>query len=49
MRYASAVVAIDRGDSTKARELLANAPEWPEQSMFRSFHNEIAERAGTMP
>lgn len=46
MRYASAVVAIDRGDSTKARQLLANAPDWPEQSTFRAFHNEITERAG---
>jgi hypothetical protein len=49
MRYAAAVLAIDHGNSGKARELLEDAPDWPEQSMFRTFHNEIAERAGTAP
>jgi hypothetical protein len=46
MRYAAAVVAIDGGDGPKAAELIAEAPTWPEQSSFRAFHREIAERAG---
>jgi hypothetical protein len=46
MRYAAAVAAIDRGDGREARALIATAPAWPEQSSFRAFHREIAERAG---
>jgi hypothetical protein len=46
MRYAAAVVAVDRGDVTKARELLTGAPNWPQESTFRAFHDEIADRAG---
>src|SRR5262245_5522852 len=42
MRYASAVVAIDRGDMAKARGLLEGAPDWPSESAFRMFHDEIA-------
>jgi hypothetical protein len=45
MRYAAAVAAIDRGDGREAKELIAEAPMWPEQSTFRAFHREIAERA----
>jgi hypothetical protein len=45
MRYAAAVVAIDRGDTGKATRLVAGAPPWPEESIFRTFHLEIAERA----
>jgi hypothetical protein len=41
MRYAAAIVAIDSGDRDKARALIANAPPWPEESAFRSFHDEI--------
>jgi hypothetical protein len=41
MRYARAVVAIDRGRKTDARELLQGAPSWPEESAFRSFHAEL--------
>ncbi|MBL9023452.1 MAG: hypothetical protein JNL21_14740 [Myxococcales bacterium] len=41
MRYAAAIVAIDAGDQIKARELIANAPPWPAESAFRSFHDEI--------
>jgi hypothetical protein len=44
MRYAAAIVAIDRGDLRKARALLTDAPAWPEESIFRAFHNEIAAR-----
>jgi len=46
MRYAAAVVAIDEGDLGRVRRLLADAPAWPEESTFRAFHAEIADRAG---
>ena len=42
MRYARAVVAIDRGRTADARELLVGAPTWPEESAFRTFHDELA-------
>jgi hypothetical protein len=41
MRYGGAVVAIDRGDMTEARELLEGAPSWPEQSAFHTFDAEL--------
>lgn len=46
MRYAAAVVAIDEGELARVEELLADAPSWPQESMFRAFHDEIADRAG---
>lgn len=46
MRYAAAVVAVDRGELAKVHELISRAPEWPAESAFRAFHDEIAERAG---
>jgi hypothetical protein len=46
MRYAAAVVAFDRGDLARTRELLRAAPRWPEQSAFCGFHDELAARAG---
>jgi hypothetical protein len=49
MRYAAAVVAIDRGDNDKASRLVAGAPPWPEESIFRAFHTEIAERTRLAP
>jgi hypothetical protein len=45
MRYAAAVVAIDRGNTSRVRDLIAGAPVWPEESIFKAFHLEIAERA----
>ncbi len=42
MRYGAAIVAIDAGDRDKAKLLIANAPAWPEESAFRSFHDEIS-------
>ncbi len=45
MRYASAIVAIDEGDKAKARTLLDGAPEWPSESAFRGFHEELASHA----
>jgi hypothetical protein len=41
MRYADAVIAVDAGDRDRARELLAGAPEWPRQSAFRTFDEEL--------
>lgn len=45
MRYAAAIVAIDRGEHARVSRLLANAPHWPEESIFRTFHSEIADQA----
>jgi hypothetical protein len=42
MRYAAAVVHIDRGERQKAEKLLAHAPNWPRDSAFRSFHLELS-------
>jgi hypothetical protein len=44
MRYAAAVVAIDRRDWTRASELLTGAPAWPAESTFRAFHDEILQQ-----
>jgi hypothetical protein len=41
MRYAAAVVHIDRGEPERARELLTGAPQWPAESAFRDFHAEL--------
>jgi hypothetical protein len=41
MRYALAIVAVDRGDKDEAHKLLFGAPEWPRQSAFKSFHDEL--------
>jgi hypothetical protein len=49
MRYAAAIVAIDHGEPEGARERLHDAPEWAEESAFRSFHDEIAGRLGGAP
>ena len=42
MRYARAVVLIDKGRPAEARLLLDGAPAWPEDSAFRTFHDELA-------
>jgi len=41
MRYARAVFLVDAGRQGEARTLLADAPVWPEESAFRSFHDEL--------
>jgi hypothetical protein len=41
MRYAAAVLAVDRGKKAEARELIEGAPEWPRESAFRNFHEEL--------
>jgi hypothetical protein len=41
MRYARAIVLVDAGRAGEARDLLADAPSWPAESAFRSFHDEL--------
>ena len=45
MRYASAVLAIDRGRLGDVQPLLAGAPAWPADSAFFNYHHELLERA----
>lgn len=47
MRYAAAVIAVDQGDREKAMALLASAPTWPAESIFRAFHDEIVTQLAT--
>jgi hypothetical protein len=42
MRYGAAVLAVDDGDLPSASALLVGAPEWPAESCFNAFHQEIA-------
>jgi hypothetical protein len=42
MRYAAAILSVDRGDLGVANALLQGAPDWPVESRFNQFHNEIA-------
>lgn len=42
MRYARAVFLVDAGRQQEARSLIADAPTWPEESAFRSFHDELS-------
>jgi hypothetical protein len=45
MRYAAAIVAIDCGRASAVRALLASAPSWPQESVFRGYHDELIDRA----
>jgi len=45
MRYARAVVLVDRGKRDEALALIAAAPSWPEESAFHAFHEELARAA----
>jgi hypothetical protein len=45
MRYAHAVYLVDNGRKDEARDLLTNAPEWPQESAFRAFHDELVTAA----
>lgn len=47
MRYGQAVVAIDAGRKDEARALLSGAPDWPEESAFRAFHDELLAASST--
>ncbi len=44
MRYAAAVIAVDRGERWRVPRLLADAPAWPPQSAFKGFHTELLEQ-----
>ncbi len=46
MRYARIIFLVDAGRTSEARLLLHDAPEWPEASAFRSFHDEIVAQLG---
>jgi hypothetical protein len=41
MRYAAAIVCIERRKPADARQLLAGAPEWPKTSVYGAFHTEL--------
>jgi hypothetical protein len=45
MRYAEAIVAVDRGRARAVPDLLAGAPAWPSHSAFKTFHDELLARA----
>jgi hypothetical protein len=45
MRYAAAVVAVDRGRPGEVRGILSGAPPWPVQSAFHTYHEELLARA----
>ena len=49
MRYGAAVVAIDQGDRPRALKMLTGAPEWPAESAFRAFHDEILRQIPASP
>jgi hypothetical protein len=49
MRYAAAIVAVDRGRTRDVALLLSGAPAWPEESAFREYHDELLVRAGLAP
>ena len=46
MRYAAAIVAVDRGRAREVQALLSGAPAWPEESAFHAYHEELLARAG---
>ncbi len=45
MRYAAAIVAVDHGMKRAARGLLEGAPEWPSESAFKVYHEELIAKA----
>ena len=47
MRYAAAIVAVDRGRAGEVQALLSGAPEWPDQSAFHTYHDELLAQAST--
>ena len=44
MRYAAAIVAVDHGRAAEAQAHIGGAPEWPRESAFRGYHEELAAR-----
>jgi hypothetical protein len=49
MRYAAAIVAVDGGRVRDVAGLLSDAPQWPAESAFREYHDELLTRAGLAP
>ncbi len=49
MRYAAAVIAIDEGRKADVPALLAGAPDWPKESAFRAFHDEVYAQIAYVP
>ncbi len=45
MRYAAAIVAVDRGRARDVQALLSGAPAWPNQSAFHTYHDELLAQA----
>jgi hypothetical protein len=45
MRYAAAIVAVDHGQTREVPGLLAGAPEWPRESAFRTYHDELLSKS----
>jgi hypothetical protein len=41
MRYGAIVAYLERGDRERAKELLDGAPQWPVDSAFRAFQEEL--------
>jgi hypothetical protein len=41
MRYGAIVAFLERGDRNRAQELLSGAPQWPADSAFRAFQEEL--------
>jgi hypothetical protein len=41
MRYGAIVAFLERGDRDRAQQLLSGAPEWPADSAFRAFQEEL--------
>lgn len=45
MRYAAIVAHLEHGNAGRARALLANAPDWPADSAFHAFQEELSHLA----
>ena len=45
MRYAAAIVAVDRGRAREVQALLSGAPAWPDESAFHTYHHELLAQA----
>jgi hypothetical protein len=42
MRYGAVVAYLERGNYDRAKELLSGAPQWPADSSFRAFQEELS-------
>jgi hypothetical protein len=47
MRYAAAIVALDRGRGAEVAGLLSGAPAWPTESAFHEYHQELLARVAS--